>query len=83
MHSATQHILHCADYATYKFMRSKLRFYTATGNREYSAKTVKEPYIDRYQKRKHPATFRETTAAFGRQKYLHIRSPQRTAAWTA
>ena len=42
-----------------------------------------EPYIDRYQKRKHPATFRETTAAFGRQKYLHIRSPQRTAAWTA
>jgi len=43
--------------------------FTAAENRKYIAKTVKKPYGPQ-SKRKPSATFRKTTSAFRRQKYL-------------
>ena len=51
-------------------MRFKPRFSAVLRN---IAKTAKQPYWPQNRKRKPSATFRETTLAFSRQKYLQNR----------
>jgi len=60
-------------------MRFKPRFSTileAVGNRKYTAKTAKEPFIDPQSMRKPSATFRKTTLALRRDENINCRTAE-------